>query len=102
MFGFSIKGMIVIHKSRHGMGCTATSFAPKHELLMFATKGRHELCRPNGRQPDVWLMPVHAGNRDHPAQKPLARHEPAIAGSSAPGDLVLDPFCGVGSALVAA
>ncbi|HYG30341.1 MAG TPA: DNA methyltransferase [Allosphingosinicella sp.] len=38
----------------------------------------------------------------YPTQKPLALLERIIAASSNPGDLVLDPFCGCGTALDAA
>ncbi|MDR1040930.1 MAG: site-specific DNA-methyltransferase [Deltaproteobacteria bacterium] len=38
----------------------------------------------------------------YPTQKPLALLERLIAASSGPGDLVLDPFCGSGTTLVAA
>ena len=38
----------------------------------------------------------------YPTQKPVALLERIIQASSNPGDLVLDPFCGCGTALVAA
>ena len=38
----------------------------------------------------------------YPTQKPLALLERVISASSQPGDLVLDPFCGCGTALDAA
>ena len=38
----------------------------------------------------------------YPTQKPLALLERIVAASSNPGDLVLDPFCGCGTAVVAA
>ncbi|MCX6380205.1 MAG: DNA methyltransferase [Armatimonadetes bacterium] len=38
----------------------------------------------------------------YPTQKPLALLERIINASSNPGDLVLDPFCGCGTAIVAA
>ena len=38
----------------------------------------------------------------YPAQKPLALYERIIQASSRPGDMVLDPFCGSGAALLAA
>lgn len=38
----------------------------------------------------------------YPTQKPLALLERIIQASSNPGDLVLDPFCGCGTAVVAA
>ena len=39
--GFHIKNMIILNKSNHGMGDLKGSYAPKYELLLFATKGRH-------------------------------------------------------------
>ena len=38
----------------------------------------------------------------YPTQKPLALLERIIAASSNPGDVVLDPFCGCGTAVAAA
>ena len=38
----------------------------------------------------------------YPTQKPLALLERIINASSNPGDVVLDPFCGCGTAVVAA
>lgn len=44
-----------------------------------------------------------AGERlGYPTQKPLALFERIIEASSAPGDVVLDPFCGCGTAVHAA
>jgi site-specific DNA-methyltransferase (adenine-specific) len=56
---------------------------------------------------DIWadVNPVsaHAAERmGYPTQKPLALLERIIGASSNPGDLVLDPFCGCGTAVVAA
>jgi site-specific DNA-methyltransferase (adenine-specific) len=49
-------------------------------------------------------VPQAAGNEalGYPTQKPAALLERIIAASSNPGDIVLDPFCGCGTALVAA
>jgi site-specific DNA-methyltransferase (adenine-specific) len=44
----------------------------------------------------------YTGNRLHPTQKPVESLKPLIQTFSAPGDLVLDPFCGSGPTLVAA
>lgn len=56
---------------------------------------------------DVWDDISHLNQRDpertgYATQKPLALLERIIAGSSNVGDLVLDPFCGSGTTLVAA
>ncbi len=64
-----------------------------------------ERPQPGGDQV-VWSIPT-PGPREktqgrHPTQKPLALLDRVLAASSAPGDLVLDPFCGSGTTGVAA
>ena len=56
---------------------------------------------------DVWtdIPPISAQAKErlgYPTQKPLALLERIIAASSNPGDVVLDPFCGCGTAVDAA
>jgi len=56
---------------------------------------------------DVWtdIKPIHASAAErlgYPTQKPLALLERIINASSNPNDIVLDAFCGCGTALVAA
>jgi adenine-specific DNA-methyltransferase len=65
-------------------------------------------CNPLGKNPgDVWTVPrVTAGRRsdertDHPAQMPLRVAEQVILAVTNPGDVVLDPFAGSGTTLVA-
>jgi DNA modification methylase len=50
---------------------------------------------------DVWSVPKPKSNRMHPTMKPVALVERAIRNSSRRGDLVLDPFGGSGSTLIA-
>ena len=55
---------------------------------------------------DVWDIPALRGNQPeatgYPTQKPLALYERIICASSNRGDIVLDPFCGSGTAVIAA
>jgi len=74
--------------------------------------GRIQLKRYLDEQPGqpvgcVWddISPIHALTAErlgYPTQKPLALLERIVAASSNPGDLVLDPFCGCGTAVAAA
>ena len=55
---------------------------------------------------DVWDIPALRGNQaeatGYPTQKPLALYERIVRASSKYGDIVLDPFCGSGTTVVAA
>ena len=60
-----------------------------------------------GKFPESWIyIPPLKGNAKeyvgYPTQKPLALLERIIKASSNPGDMVLDPFCGCATTLVAA
>ncbi len=52
--------------------------------------------------PDLWLNSASKERLGYPTQKPLALLERIINTSSDPGDVVLDPFCGCGTAIAAA
>src|SRR5205814_1992721 len=56
---------------------------------------------------DVWtdINPINSGAREalgYPTQKPVSLLERIIQASSNPDDVVLDPFCGCGTAVAAA
>ena len=71
----------------------------QHELAYVLAKGRP--VSPREPIPDV-LPWDNTGNRLHPSQKPVSALTPLIRAFSEPADVVLDPFCGSGSTLVAA
>jgi len=52
-------------------------------------------------QSDVWFISKPFRNDLHPTMKPVELIERAISNSSRPGNVVLDPFAGAGSTLVA-
>jgi DNA modification methylase len=53
-------------------------------------------------QGDVWQIARPSESPLHPTMKPLALIERAISNSSRDGDLILDPFLGSGTTLIAA
>lgn len=74
--------------------------AYQHESAFLLAKG-HIGARPSHPLPDV-LDWHNTGNRFHPTQKPVPSLRPVIEAFTKPGDIVLDPFCGSGSTLLAA
>ena len=71
------------------------AFQPYTEGTVFGTKA--------GIDADVsWLKPQDEERLGYPTQKPLALLNRIIAASSNEGDMILDPFCGCGTAVHAA
>ena len=67
--------------------------------------GKANYLNADGKIPDtVWHIPHIKGKErtGYPTQKPLKLLERIIKASSNKGDLVLDPFCGCGTTIVAA
>ena len=52
----------------------------------------------------IWSIPYEPASHrvGYPTQKPIALLERIIKASSSEGDLVVDPFCGSGTTIVAA
>jgi len=94
--GFTPVGHIVWHKNY----ASSTGFLKaRHEQAYVLAKGRP--AKPASPLDDIrpW---EYTGNRAHPTEKAVSILEPLIQTFSRPGDLVVDPFFGSGSTLVAA
>jgi DNA modification methylase len=83
-------------------------YHPGHENIIFCGQG----SLPGGNnkrwfgpknESTIWEIPIdNRGHKVHRAQKPVALYERAIINSSAPGEIVVDPFAGSGPLIVAA
>jgi DNA modification methylase len=72
----------------------------QHEQAFLLAKGRpRPPAIPPGDVVDGWR---YTGNRLHPTQKPVDVLVPFVEAFCPAGGVVLDPFCGAGSTLVAA
>jgi site-specific DNA-methyltransferase (adenine-specific) len=93
--GFRFWKPLVWDKQRIGMG---SHYRSRPEFILFFEKGKRRLA--DLSVPDVIQAPrVHRG---YPTEKPVAVSELLIRQSTEPGELVVDPFFGSGSAGVAA
>jgi len=81
-------------------------YASTERFLRYHHENAYLLTKGNPSQPAQPISDVlewkYSGNKLHPTQKPLCVLTPLIRSFSRPGDVVLDPFCGSGSTLLAA
>jgi DNA modification methylase len=91
--GFDVKSQIVWDKVSHGMGDLAGEFAPQHELMIYATKGRYEF---KGKRPKTVYKCLRISGAEliHPNEKPVALIAALIRDITKSGELVVDPFGG--------
>ena len=94
--GFRLAGHIVFQKR---YASSSRFLQATHEQAYLLVKG--EPAMPEHPIPDV-LEWHYTGNKLHPTQKPVGSMKTLIEALCPAGGLVLDPFCGSGSTLVAA
>lgn len=94
--GFRPVGHVVFAKT---YSSSSRYLGYRHESAYLLAKGRP--AQPSDPLPDV-LPWQYTQNRLHPTQKPVGPLKSFIAAFCPMGGLVLDPFCGSGSTLVAA
>ena len=99
--GFEIRNIIVWNKNRAPF--TGAQYKCKSELILYCyLSGESPQWHGKANENNVWDYDIESVNEFHPTQKPVPLLKRAIKNSSKVGDLVLDPFCGSGSTLVAA
>lgn len=94
--GFRIVGHLVFCKE---YASSERLLRCMHESAYVLSKGRPPWVAPPLSDVRPW---TYTGNKLHPTQKPVESLKPLIDTYCSPGGLVLDPFAGSGSTLVAA
>jgi DNA modification methylase len=111
--GLKPLNLIVWTKTNAGMG---SLYRSQHELLPLLKKGSAphvnnvELGKRGRWRSNVWAYPgasslgsdARRGLQEHPTVKPTAMLEDALLDLTNRGDIVIDPFLGSGSTLIAA
>jgi len=84
-------------------GSLFAQYKSRHEPCLYGHK-RGESPRWHGptNETTVWEHDKPARNELHPTMKPLPLIERAISNATTPGQLVVDPFLGSGTAIIAA
>lgn len=95
--GFEFQNLLVWDK---GNGTPNKYYMNAYELILMLRKGKARNINDMGMT-NILKIPNIIGNKKHPTEKPVELMEVLIRNSSNEGDVVLDPFMGVGATGVA-
>jgi DNA modification methylase len=88
--------------AKHTFTLGRSDYQRQYEPILYGWPSGHDRYWCGARdQGDVWFIDKPAKNDLHPTMKPVALVERAIRNSSKTRDIVLDPFGGSGSTLIA-
>jgi DNA modification methylase len=88
--------------AKHTFTLGRADYQRQYEPLLYGWRDGHDHYWCGARdQGDVWFFDKPAKNDLHPTMKPVALVERALRNSSKTRDIVLDPFGGSGSTLIA-
>jgi DNA modification methylase len=88
--------------AKHTFTLGRSDYQRQYEPILYGWPEGHDRYWCGARdQSDVWFVDKPARNDLHPTQKPVALVERAVRNSSKSRDIVLDPFGGSGSTLIA-
>ena len=96
--GFIVKSQVIWNRLHHGMGDLKGAFAPMHDVIWYATKGRREFV--GGRPKSVIEVKRPGPTQDcgHPTRKPVELMRQLIrAIDDGKTATIVDPFMGSGS-----
>ena len=94
--GYDIKSQVIWDRGWHGLGDLNGQFAPQHDVIWFATKGKFVFK--NGRPKSViQSRRLAAQDLSHPTEKPVALMRHLVRSVTGFWDVVLDPMMGSGS-----
>ncbi len=99
--GFTVKNCIVWAKPNHTAGDLEGNLGNKHEMAVFAVKGRW--IRNGKREVNLWEEShlFSRARRDHPTEKPVNLILRCIRAITTDGMTIFDPFMGSGTTGVA-
>jgi len=95
--GFHLSELLIWVKNNIVLG--RLDYFSQHEVILYGWSGKHKFYAKNKRT--VWNYDKPTKSKLHPTMKPVALISEAIENSSRPGEVVLDPFGGSGSTLIA-
>lgn len=101
--GYEVRNTLVWNKNQAQFGALSAQYKQKHEPFLYChIKGRAPAWFGDTNEVTVWEVDRANKNEYHPTQKPIELAARALGNSTKATDVVLDPFLGSGTTLIAA
>ena len=98
--GLTVRNLIIWNKLNAHFGDFMAQYMERKEPLLYCVSGPVEWYGPTN-EVTVWDIPQPSKNEHHPTEKPTECMERPIRNSSKRDDIVLDPFLGSGTTIIA-
>jgi DNA modification methylase len=99
--GWDIFTIICWNKNHANFGAINARYKPKFEMALVCKKTKIPWYGPDN-EVTVWDADRSSANKFHPTQKPVELFTRAISNHTQQGELIVDPFLGSGTTLIAA
>lgn len=100
---FAMRNALIWYKAGGGMGDLRHEYSKDYEVILFGARSRgRELAGKRAGAVIPGYRRVPGSQRLHPTEKPVPLLVELVERHTDPGQLVLDPFMGAGSTLLAA
>ena len=100
--GLPVRHVLIWRKNAPTFSVGRLDYDYQHEPIFYTWTQSHHNYRGGSFRSTVWDFPKPTHSRMHPTMKPVALVANAILDGTQPGMVVLDPFGGSGTTLIAA
>jgi len=100
--GYIQRALIIWNKNHAQFGAMGSQYKQKHEPIAYCFKaGQAPYWFGPNNEITVWDIDRAAANEFHPTQKPIELYERAMRNSAPEACIVIEPFSGSGTAIIA-
>jgi site-specific DNA-methyltransferase (adenine-specific) len=100
--GLPIRHVLIWVKNSPTFSMGRLDYDYQHEPILYTWNKSHKFYGRGDQKTSVWEYDKPRASAEHPTMKPVALFANAILNSTLPGMIVLDPFLGSGTTLIAA
>lgn len=100
--GLPVRHVLIWKKNQATFSMGRLDYDYQHEPILLTWTKRHNYYGKGEHRTSVWNIDKPRASKEHPTMKPVELPANAMLNNSKEGDVVIDPFLGSGTTMVAA